>query len=123
MDSVYKEMVWLDGTPKTPPIPSEIRIEAGSLFKMVQVGIKLSLPQSRYMPSIGKNCHELRINGKDVIWRFFYCIDVDFIVSLGSFCKKTQKTPKREIELCKKRLLEYKKSKGGQNERSKKKKT
>jgi phage-related protein len=122
MDFIYKEMVWLDGTPKTPPVPSEIRIEAGCLFKMVQVGIKLSPPKSKPMPNIGKNCHELRINGKDTTWRFFYCIDTDFIVSIGSFCKKTQKTPKQEIELCKKRLKEYKKAKGGQNERAEKKK-
>jgi phage-related protein len=89
---------------------------------MVQVGIKLGPPRSKPMPSIGKNCHELCVNGKDVTWRFFYFIDTDFIVSLSSFCKKTQKTPKQEIELCKKRLNEYKKAKGGQNERSKKKK-
>jgi phage-related protein len=116
MGSLHKEMVWLDGEPKTPPIPSEVRIEAGYLFRFVQTGILLSLPHSRPMPSIGKNCHELRINSSSGIWRFFYFIDSDAVVSIGSFCKKTAKTPKREIELCKSRLKSYINLKGGSNE-------
>jgi phage-related protein len=107
MNLLHKEMVWLDGEPKTPPIPSDVRIEAGYLFRQLQAGILLSLPKSKPMPAIGKNCHELRINGSDGIWRFFYFIDSDAIVSIGSFCKKTQKTPKREIALCKNRLKIY----------------
>jgi len=36
-----------------------------------------------------------------------YPIDVDAIVILGVFSKKTGKTPKRVIDLCKNRLKEY----------------
>jgi len=104
MSPLHKEMVWLDDRPKTPPIPSEVRIEAGYL------------PHNQPMPTIGKNCHELRINSSAGIWRFFYFIDSDAIVSLRSFCKKTPKTPKREIELCKSRLKTYMDLKGGSNE-------
>jgi phage-related protein len=113
MSPLHKEMIWLDGEPKTPPIPSEVRIEVGYLFRLVQAGISLSLPQSKPMPTIGKNCHELRINDSSGIWRFFYFIDSDAIVSIGFFCKKTAKTPKREIELCKSRLKNYMNSIGG----------
>jgi phage-related protein len=59
------------------------------------------------MPSIGRNCHELRVNGIGATWRFVYCIEPDAIVSLGIFGKKTQKTPKREIAACKQRLKLY----------------
>jgi phage-related protein len=107
MSPLHKEMVWLGGKLETPPMPSEVRIEAGYLFRLVQAGIPLSLPHSRPMPSIGRNCHELRVNSNGVIWRFFYCISPDAIVSLGFFCKKTQKTPKQEIGLCKMRLKNY----------------
>ena len=113
MSPLHKEMVWLDEAPKTPPIPSEVRIEVGYLFRLLQAGILLSLPESRPMPDIGRNCHELRINSSSGIWRFFYFIDSDAIVSISSFCKKTPKTPKREIELCKKRLKNYMDSIGG----------
>jgi len=116
MIPLHKEMVWLDDKPKTPPIPSEVRIEAGYLFRLVQAGIPLNLPHNQPMPTIGKNCHELRINSSSGIWRFLYFIDSDAIVSLRSFCKKTPKTPKREIELCKKRLKTYMDLKGGSNE-------
>ena len=113
MSPLHKDMVWLDGTPKTPPVPSEIRIEAGIRFRLVQAGVQLGMPHSCPMPCIGKNCHELRITGIDGIWRFFYFIDSDAIVNLRIICKKTQKTPQREIELCKSRLKGYLKAKGG----------
>jgi len=113
MSLVSKEMVWLDEAPKTPPIPSDVRVEVGYLFRQLQSGLLLSLPKSQPMPDIGKNCHELRINYSDGIWRFIYFIDSDAIVSLRSFCKKTQKTPKREIDLCKKRLKVYMNLTGG----------
>ena len=59
------------------------------------------------MPSIGPRCHELRINDADVTWRVVYRIDEDAIVIVEIFEKKTQATPPRIIELCKRRLREY----------------
>ncbi len=60
-----KPLVWLHGEIKTPPLSSVARIEAGFLLRRIQQGEKLSLPQSRPMPSIGKRCHELRINDEN----------------------------------------------------------
>lgn len=60
------------------------------------------------MPSIGKNCHELRINDQNRTWRIIYFIDEDAIVILEVFVKKTQKTPLKVIDVCKKRLAHYK---------------
>lgn len=87
-------LVWLKGEVKTPPFSPEARIEAGCLLRDLQEGIKLSLPHSRPMPSIGKRCHELRINDKNAIWRIIYRIDEDVVVIAEVFKKKTQETPK-----------------------------
>lgn len=65
------------------------------------------MPHSRPMPSIGPRCHELRMNDEDKIWRIVYRIDTDAIVIAEVFAKKTNKTPKEVIDVCKKRLKKY----------------
>lgn len=70
-----------------------------------------SLPHSRPMPSLGKACHELRVNDENKSWRLFYFLDVDAIVILEINEKKTQKTPGSTIELCQKRLKNYEQAK------------
>ena len=102
-----KPLVWLHGEIKTPPFSSSARIEAGFLFRFLQIVETLSMPHSRPMPGIGKNCHELRINDENSIWRIIYRIDNDAIVILEVFNKKTQQTPKKIINVCKKRIKEY----------------
>ena len=59
------------------------------------------------MPSIGPRCHELRIIDETVSWRIVYRIDQDAIVILEVFEKKTNRTPRHVIEVCKKRLKDY----------------
>jgi phage-related protein len=59
------------------------------------------------MPSIGRRCHELRIVDEDATWRAIYRIDSDAIVIADVFSKKTQATPKKVIDACKRRLREY----------------
>jgi len=97
----------LQGEIKTPPMSREARVEAGFLLRQLQDGINLSLPHSRPMPSIGKRCHELRIQDEKVTWRIIYRIDPDAIIILEVFVKKTNKTPKEVIENCKRRLQLY----------------
>jgi phage-related protein len=92
---------------KTPPFSKEAKLEAGYLLRLLQKGEKLSLPHSRPMPSIGRRCHELRIEDENLTWRIIYRIDNDAIVIAEVFEKKTQKTPKSVIDICKKRLKEY----------------
>ncbi|MDH5436513.1 MAG: type II toxin-antitoxin system RelE/ParE family toxin, partial [Gammaproteobacteria bacterium] len=96
-----KDVVWLHGEIKTPPFSATARIEAGFLLRKLQIGEKLGMPQSRPMPTIGKRCHELRISDNSVTWRIMYRIDTDAIVILNVFEKKTGKTPKRIIDICK----------------------
>lgn len=65
------------------------------------------MPHSRPMPSIGKRCHELRINDKKKAWRIVYRIDSDTIIIADVFEKRTEKTPLWVIDISKKRLQEY----------------
>ena len=102
-----KPLVWLHGEVKTPPFTKEARLEAGLLLRRLQKGEKIGLPHSRPMPSVDARCHELRINDEDSIWRIMYRIDADAIVILEVFKKKSTKTPKRVLDVCKLRLKVY----------------
>ena len=95
----YKDVVWLGGEIKIPPFSKKSRSEAGYLIRKLQMGEKLSLPESRPMRNIGLNCHELRINDKEIIWRIIYHIHFKAIVILEIFKKKTNKTPTQIIKL------------------------
>lgn len=44
---------------------------------------------------------------KILTWRIIYRIDDDAIIILEVFSKKTQQTPKKTIDVCKKRIKEY----------------
>lgn len=83
------------------------RIEAGYLLRLLQRGDPVGMPHSRPMPVIGARCHELRIIDANKIWRIIYRVDTDAIVIADAFEKKTQKTPKRVIDACKRRLRDY----------------
>ena len=107
MSPKHKPLVWLHGQIKSPPLSQEARIEAGFLLRRLQRGEMLSLPHSRPMPAIGLRCHELRINDVSGFWRIVYRLDDDAIVIAEVFAKKTPRTPKTTIELCRKRLKEY----------------
>jgi phage-related protein len=102
-----KPLVWLRGEVKTPPFSVAARLEAGLLLRRLQRGEKLSMPHSRPMPSIGKRCHELRINDVDVTWRIVFRADPDAIVVLEVFEKKSQQTSKEVIDNCKQRIRKY----------------
>lgn len=103
-----KPLVWLRGEIKTPPFSATARIEAGFLLRRLQQRELLSLPQSRPMPAIGAQCHELRVND-DVTWRIIFHIESDAVVILDVFTKKTAATPKTTIANCQRRLSAYRK--------------
>ena len=102
-----KPLVWLHGAIKTPPFSPEARIEAGTLLRLLQSGMSIGMPHSRPMPSVGRRCHELRIQDEDVTWRIIRRTDSDAIVIAEVFAKKTGKTPKKVIATCKRRLKRY----------------
>lgn len=107
MNEDDKPLVWLGGEIKTPPFGSDARIEAGMLLRRLQQGEKIELPHSRPMPSIGRRCHELRIQDQDATWRIIYRIDADAIIVGEVFQKKTRTTPKKIIDTCIRRFKRY----------------
>ena len=86
-------------------MPVGIRAAYVRLAEMLEVfGLDLRMPHSRAM---GGGLFELRPRGKEGIARVFYCTMVGRrIVVLHSFIKKTQETPKREIDFARKRQKE-----------------
>ncbi len=102
-----KPIVWLQTEIKTPPFSESARIQSGYLLRLLQMGERISLPRSRPMPSIGVQCHELRIDDENKKWRIVYRIDEDAIVILDVFEKKTQNTPRKVIDNCKRRIRLY----------------
>lgn len=107
MSPNHKPLVWLLGSLSTPPLTDTARVEAGFLIRLLQSGEKLSLPHSKPMPTVGRNCHELRIVDEKLTWRIFYRIDNDAIVIPHWMAKKTQSTAKKDIDLARTRLKQY----------------
>ncbi len=107
MKNTNKPLIWLHGEIKTPPLTAQGRLEAGFLLRQLQAGIKLSLPHSRSMSTIGMGCHELRIQDETKIWRIIYRLDTDAVIILDVFEKKSQATPKNIIDVCRKRIKQY----------------
>jgi len=102
-----RPLVWLHGEVKTPPFSETGRLEAGFLLRRLQRGEVLSLPHSRPMPSIGVQCHELRINDGNHAWRIMYHVAPDAVVVLEVFSKKTDATSPHTLDTCRKRLAAY----------------
>ncbi|NKB32435.1 MAG: type II toxin-antitoxin system RelE/ParE family toxin [Pseudomonadales bacterium] len=60
-----------------------------------------------YTAPMGKGLFEIRAKGKEGIGRSLFCtVKGKEIIILNSFIKKTQKTPKKEIDKARRRMLE-----------------
>jgi phage-related protein len=67
--------------------------------------------------------YEIRIEHESNIYRIFCCFDMgNLVILFNAFQKKTQKTPKQEIELAEKLKKEYFTIKDAKNEKGKIKK-
>jgi phage-related protein len=83
------------------------RAEVAELFTLLSKGESLGLPISRPMPTIAHGAHELRIKNAQGQYRIFYFVKFrDAILVFHFFKKKTQETPRAEIETAKRRLGE-----------------
>ncbi|MBW1617056.1 MAG: type II toxin-antitoxin system RelE/ParE family toxin [Deltaproteobacteria bacterium] len=90
---------------------SILRLPAGLLARFLRLtelieefGPNLGMPHTR---ALGDKLFELRLKSKEGIGRIFYCSKIGGrIIILHSFIKKTQKMPKKELEIAKKRLKE-----------------
>lgn len=74
--------------------------------RMQVYGPDLGMPHTRAM---GAGLFELRLKAAEGIARVFYCTVVGRrIVMLHQFIKKSGKTPRRELEIARKRMKEVK---------------
>ena len=75
--------------------------------RMLAIGPYLGEPHTKPM---GSGLFELRLKGAEGIARVFFCMLIGKrIVMLHSFIKKTDRTPKRELEIAQDRMKEIKK--------------
>ena len=86
-------------------LPVGIRASYARLTELLEeFGLELRMPHSRAM---GGGLFELRPRGREGIARVFYCTKVGRkIIILHSFIKKTNETPKREMDIARKRQRE-----------------
>jgi phage-related protein len=113
MVSDDRPLVWLRAEIKTPPLSTAARVEAGGLLRRLQRGERIGLPHGRPMPIIGVRCLELRVPDGEKTWRVICRADEDAVIVLEVFSKKTQQTPQRVIDKCRRRLREYDRVVGG----------
>jgi phage-related protein len=74
--------------------------------RMEIYGPDLGMPHTRAM---GGGLFELRLKAAEGIARVFYCMLVGRrIVMLHQFIKKSEKTPRKELEIAKRRMKELK---------------
>ncbi len=88
-------------------LPKSIKAKFEAILdKMLEYGADLGMPFTKAM---GQGLFEIRAKGQEGIARGFFClVSNNRIVILHIFIKKTQVTPKKELELAKKRMKEVK---------------
>ncbi len=88
-------------------LPSKLRARFFALQERMQIeGPNLGMPHTK---SMGDGLFEVRVKASEGIARVFYCTcKGQELVVLHSFVKKTQATPKKELELARKRQREVK---------------
>lgn len=59
------------------------------------------------MSGIGIHCHELRVRDDRIDWRIVYRLDEDAVIVVAVFEKRTQRTPKIMVDLCRVRLRKF----------------
>ena len=90
---------------ETLGFPSGILANFLHIAEMMEtLGPNLGRP---YVGSLSSGLYEIRAKGKEGIGRSLYCtVAGKEVVILLSFIKKTQKTPKKDLDLARKRMKE-----------------
>lgn len=81
----------------------DVRKIIGDDIKTVQIGWPIGMPLVR---NLGPGLWEVRINLPDGIARVLFTTDGPVMVLLHGFVKKTQQTPKQDLDLARKRMKE-----------------
>ena len=85
---------WLKG------LNREERLAIGTDIMTIEFGLPIGMPTCR---PIGDGLFEVRTNLADRIARVIFCVDDGQMVLLHGFIKKSQKTPKSDLERARKR--------------------
>lgn len=85
--------------------PQGLRAKYARTIDLIEeFGPQIGPPHTK---SMGKGLFEIRVKAREGIGRAFFCYQLgNEIVILHSFIKKTQKTPKKELEIALRRLNE-----------------
>jgi len=88
-------------------LPESLAARYLQLTDLMRVeGANLGMP---YTKAMGNGLFELRLQGKNCIGRVMYCTLINQqIIMLHSFVKKTQKTPKHDLNIAIERMNEVK---------------
>jgi phage-related protein len=105
--STERPLVWLHGEIKTPPFSPEARQEAGKLLRFLQRGENLSMPHAEPLSAVGARCGALRVRDANHNWRIMYRLDVDAVLVVAVYSKRTRKVPDEIVDQCKRRLRQY----------------
>lgn len=84
-------------------LPRDDRKTIGEDIKTVQFGWPIGMPVVRKMD---KNLWEVRSRLQNQIARMLFTVDDNVMVLLHGFIKKSQKTPKQDLEVAKNRLAQ-----------------
>ena len=88
------------------PLPADVRANFERIMQLVQA-VGLERVHEPYIKHIEDRLWEMRLRGRGGIARSLYVTAVGRrVVILRTFVKKTQKTPRREIELALRRARE-----------------
>lgn len=98
-------------------VNDNVREKIGYVFRVIETVDKVSEKFLKHIEG-SDGLYEIRIESGPNIYRVFCCFDRgNLVVLFNAFQKKTQKTPKQEIELAEKLKNEYFALKGERNEK------
>jgi phage-related protein len=87
--------------------PVEAREDLADALARLEEGQSLSMPLSRSVPSIGAGAYELRLKDRSGAYRVVYALIVHGTVHVfHAFKKTTRSTPRRNMDLARRRLGE-----------------
>jgi phage-related protein len=103
-----KPIIFLgDSLARLREFPDQARVQAGFQLREVQKGADPA--DWKPMKTVGQGVREIRIREAGGAFRVIYlATDGDSVVVLHTFQKKTQQTPRKDIELAASRLRAWK---------------
>jgi len=100
-----KPLVWLGSSlDALRAFPDDARQASGFQLRRVQQGLRPT--DGKPMPAVGPGVVEIRVHTQTEHRIFYVAKFVEAVYVLHAFEKRTQKTPKTEIDAAKRRLVE-----------------